>query len=172
MATLSALASAACLLLSNLGAASAQAAAQIGGRPPTQVEYQLCSIADVFGKMGQITTDADCLSGCAGGTGACPVQWYPSSQDECSPACGRIFEPFVSCCHVQPPRSSASSCFAWIDPSALPSRYRSGTSAERCSRRRTWVAWMRWEYFTITVRLARTHGRTHICTHTRTHARA
>ena len=96
MAAVSALASAACLLLSNLGAASAQAAAQIGGRPPTQVEYQLCTIADVFGKMGQITTDADCLSGCAGGTGACPAQWYPSSQDECSPACGRIFEPFVS----------------------------------------------------------------------------
>ena len=96
MAAVSALASAACLLLSNLDGASSQAAAQIGGRPPAQVEASLCTIADVFGKMGQITTDPDCLSGCAGGTGACPVQWYPSSQDECSPACGRIFEPFVS----------------------------------------------------------------------------
>ena len=96
MAAVSALASAACLLLSNLDGASSQAAAQIGGRPPAQVEASLCTIADVFGKMGQITTDPDCLSGCAGGTGACPAQWYPSSQDECSPACGRIFEPFVS----------------------------------------------------------------------------
>ena len=107
MSAVSVLAPAAWLLLSNLGAASAQAAAQIGGRPPAQVEYQLCTIADVFGKMGQITTDADCLSGCAGGTGACPAQWYPSSQDECSPACGRIFEPFVSdaACLVRAARS-------------------------------------------------------------------
>lgn len=96
MANLSALASGACLLMSSLGTAGAQAAAQIGGRPPKEVEAELCTIADVFGKMAQITTDADCLSGCAGGSGVCPTQWYPSSQDECNAACGRIFEPFVS----------------------------------------------------------------------------
>ena len=82
-----------------LGAAGAQSAAQIGGRPPKAVETELCTIADVFGEMAQITTDPDCQAGCAGGTGVCPASWFPGSEDECSPQCGRIFEPFW-CAHT------------------------------------------------------------------------
>ena len=113
--------------------ARAQAAAQVGGRPPKEVETQLCSIGDVFAGVcvsvalrlpralyqqlmnrdgrvhsGEITTAEVCLSGCASGTGVCPAQWYPSSIDECSSECGLIFEPFVRChnscaCHTTLP---------------------------------------------------------------------
>ena len=81
--------------LSNLGAVSAQAAAQIGGAPPKAVQQELCTIADVFGKLQDITTNADCRSGCS--QGECPPGWMPTALDECNPQCGRVFEPFCQC---------------------------------------------------------------------------
>jgi hypothetical protein len=71
-----------------------------GGRPQHEVETELCTIADVFGKINSIKTNPDCEAGCAGGTGICPNDWYPTGSDECSGACGAVFEPFVSssCC--------------------------------------------------------------------------
>ena len=43
-----------------------------------------------------IKTNANCMAGsaCARGTGVCLAEWYPGSADECSPECGRLFEPF------------------------------------------------------------------------------
>eukprot|EP01047_Picozoa_sp_COSAG01_P026332 COSAG01_NODE_1693_length_9470_cov_3.036602_6_plen_268_part_00 len=73
-----------------------QGAQMAGGRPPRAVETELCTIVDVFSKLTGIKTNLDCQAGCAGGTGACPADWYPSAADECSAACGEIFEPFVS----------------------------------------------------------------------------
>ena len=71
-----------------------------GGRPQHEIETELCTIADVFVKINSIKTDPDCEAGCAGGTGICPNDWYPTGSDECSGACGAVFEPFVSssCC--------------------------------------------------------------------------
>ena len=80
--------------LSLFGGASAQAAAQIGGAPPKAVQTELCTIADVFGKLQGITTDVACRSGCA--TGTCPPGWMPTAADQCSPECGRVFEPFCA----------------------------------------------------------------------------
>lgn len=82
--------------LSFCGAARAQAAAQIGGAPPSEVQAGLCTIADVFGKLQGITTNEDCRSGCARGT--CPSAWMPTAVDECNPQCGRVFEPFWDQC--------------------------------------------------------------------------
>ena len=73
-----------------------QGAQMAGGRPPRAVEAELCTIVDVFSKLTGIKTNLDCQAGCAGGSGACPVDWYPSAADECSAACGEVFEPFVS----------------------------------------------------------------------------
>ena len=73
-----------------------QGAQMAGGRPPRAVEAELCTIVDVFSKLTGIKTNLDRQAGCAGGTGACPPDWYPSAADECSAACGEIFEPFVS----------------------------------------------------------------------------
>ena len=73
-----------------------QGAQMAGGRPPRAVEAELCTIVDVFSKLTGIKTNLDCQAGCAGGTGACPADWYPSAADACSAACGEIFEPFVS----------------------------------------------------------------------------
>ena len=73
-----------------------QGAQMAGGRPPRAVEAELCTIVDVFSKVTGIKTNLDCQAGCAGGSGACPVDWYPSAADECSAACGEMFEPFVS----------------------------------------------------------------------------
>jgi hypothetical protein len=56
VATVEVAAVAACLL-SLFGGASAQAAAQIGGAPPKEVQTQLCTIADVFGKLQGITSN-------------------------------------------------------------------------------------------------------------------
>ena len=52
----------------------------------------LCSIGDVFGKLTGITSNEQCRSGCA--QGVCPAGWMPTAADECSPECGRVFEPF------------------------------------------------------------------------------
>ena len=93
MTTVKVAAVAACVL-AFFGGASAQAAAQIGGAPPKAVQTQLCTIADVFGKLQGITTDVACRSGCA--TGTCPPGWMPTAADECSPECGRVFEPFCA----------------------------------------------------------------------------
>ena len=80
--------------LSLFGGASAQAAAQIGGAPPQAVQTELCTISDLFGKVQVITTDAACRGGCA--TGTCPAEWMPTAADQCSPECGRVFEPFCA----------------------------------------------------------------------------
>jgi hypothetical protein len=93
MTTVKVAAVAACLL-AFFGGASAQAAAQIGGAPPKAVQTQLCTIADVFGKLQGITTNEACRSGCA--AGACPPGWMPTAADQCSPECGRVFEPFCA----------------------------------------------------------------------------
>ena len=79
-------------LLSCLHAVAAQGAAQIGGAPPQEVEMDLCSIGDVYGKLNGITSNEQCRSGCA--QGICPTGWMPTADDECSPECGRVFEPF------------------------------------------------------------------------------
>ena len=84
------------LVVACLRHASAQGAAQIGGAPPRHVQMDLCTIADVFGKLQGITTDADCRSGCA--LGDCPAGWMPAAADECNPQCGRVFEPFWDQC--------------------------------------------------------------------------
>jgi len=73
-----------------------QGAQMAGGRPPRAVQAELCTIVDVFSKLTGIKTNLDCQAGCAGGTGACPADWYPSAADACSAPCGEIFEPFVS----------------------------------------------------------------------------
>ena len=93
MAIVKVAAAAACAL-SLFGGASAQAAAQIGGAPPKAVQTQLCTISDLFGKVQVITSDAACRSGCA--TGTCPPGWMPTAADQCSPECGRVFEPFCA----------------------------------------------------------------------------
>ena len=79
-------------LLSCLHAVAAQGAAQIGGAPPQEVEMDLCSIGDVYGKLNGITSNEQCRSGCA--QGICPAGWMPTADDECIPECGRVFEPF------------------------------------------------------------------------------
>jgi hypothetical protein len=127
-----------------LGGVSAQGALQLGGQPPKQIEMELCTIGDVFGKVNQITSDPSCRAGCAGGTGECPdPTWMPAAADECNPQCGQIFEPFW-CVRNGPHRSGfiihvaisydphrlscGSSCFArpsgsWTTSSArLPHR--------------------------------------------------
>ena len=71
-----------------------QAASMVGGRPPRGVELDLCSLQDVFADLQEIKQNADCMSGCAGGSGVCPADWYPGEVDECSALCGAVFEPF------------------------------------------------------------------------------
>ena len=82
-------------LLLRVGAQSAQ---MDGGRPPVEVEQALCDIGAVFAKLSMIKNNADCVAGCAHGTGACPADWYPNSDDMCSAACGVVFEPFWDQC--------------------------------------------------------------------------
>ena len=55
-----------------------------------------CSISAVFSRLTEIKSDANCMAGCAGGSGECPPAWYPSGEDLCSAECGATFEPFVS----------------------------------------------------------------------------
>ncbi len=86
------------VLASNLWSASGQGALQLGGQPPAAVTMELCSISDVFGRINTITTDENCRSGCAGGTGECAAMWMPGAADECIPDCGRVFEPFWDQC--------------------------------------------------------------------------
>jgi hypothetical protein len=83
-------------LLSHPDVTSAQAAAQIGGAPPMEVQLGLCTIGDVFGKITLITTDENCRSGCA--QGVCPAGWMPTAADQCNAECGRVFEPFWDQC--------------------------------------------------------------------------
>jgi hypothetical protein len=59
---------------------------------------ELCDIGGMFAGLSQIKLDADCQAGCAGGSGVCPADWLPSAADECSAACGRVFEPFWDRC--------------------------------------------------------------------------
>ena len=61
-------------------AALAQGAQMAGGRPPRQVERDLCEIGDVFGKLSMIKSNSACTAGCAQGTGVCPPDWYPSAK--------------------------------------------------------------------------------------------
>ena len=70
---------AASLLLLYLTAdiADAQAAAQIGGKPPAAVKTTLCSISNVFTQLNKIKHDKECLKGCAKVKGKCPTDWYP-----------------------------------------------------------------------------------------------
>lgn len=53
-------------------------------------------LRSVFEDLTMITTSADCRAGCAGGSGSCPDEWYPSSADTCNAACGRVYEPFCT----------------------------------------------------------------------------
>ena len=76
----------------------AQGAAMVGGRPPKAIVTTFCSIGDVFAHMTAITSDPNCMAGCAGGTGVCPPNWYPGRADQCSPDCGRVYEPFWDEC--------------------------------------------------------------------------
>ena len=93
----------------------------IGGAPPEDVVMELCNIADLFSHLTDITTNADCTAGCAGGTGVCPPNWYPGSADQCSPKCGRVYEVF--CASPRPPSPSAGE---------LNSGPPQGTSAATC----------------------------------------
>ena len=83
--------------------ASAQGASQIGGRPPTEVETELCSIATVFTQLQAIKDNDDCKAGCGNEFGAhgaqeCGNDWYPGGSDECNALCGQVFEPFWDTC--------------------------------------------------------------------------
>ena len=69
-----------------------------GGRPPAEVEMELCDIGTVFMKLMQIKGNDDCRAGCPGGAGACGDEWYPGGEDSCSSACGIVFEPFWDQC--------------------------------------------------------------------------
>ena len=107
--------SAVCLLLSCcLHAVAGQGAAQIGGAPPQEVQMELCSIGDVFGKLTGITSNEQCRSGCA--QGVCPAGWMPTAADECSPECGRVFEPFCE----RPLRCRPRSTYRASSASLLP----------------------------------------------------
>ena len=55
----------------------AQAAAQIGGKPPAAVKTKLCSISNVFAQLNNIKHHKECLKGCVKVNGKCPVDWYP-----------------------------------------------------------------------------------------------
>ena len=61
-------------------AALPQSAQMAGGRPPRQVEHDLCEIGDVFGKLSMIKSNSACTAGCAQGTGVCPAEWFPGAQ--------------------------------------------------------------------------------------------
>ena len=56
-----------------------QAANMAGGRPPHEVEHELCDIGTVFGKLLDIKSNDQCKAGCAQGSGVCPEDWYPSA---------------------------------------------------------------------------------------------
>eukprot|EP01046_Picozoa_sp_COSAG06_P002901 COSAG06_NODE_106_length_23773_cov_20.279083_15_plen_172_part_00 len=60
----------------------------------------LCVITTVFGQLMDIIDDPNCRAGCAGGTGVCPTDWFPSADDVCTAECGLVFEPF---CEREPP---------------------------------------------------------------------
>jgi len=139
-----------------------------GGRPQHEIETELCTIADVFGKINSIKTNPDCEAGCAGGTGICPDDWYPTGSDECSGACGAVFEPFVRSSAVVVASASvvpivvyetvvavgvssyaphslvASMCCC--DQCIKHNVSNSGTSAGRCLRQLGWAVWMRWAF--------------------------
>ena len=78
------------------GGCDAQAAEQIGGRPPKEVESKECGIANVFAHLSIIKSTPACTKGCFGGK--CPADWYPGKKDTCAPQCGQIFEPFWDQC--------------------------------------------------------------------------
>jgi hypothetical protein len=132
-----------------------------GGRPQHEIETELCTIADVFVKINSIKTDPDCEAGCAGGTGMCPDDWYPTGSDECSGACGAVFEPFVSSSAVVASASampivvgtSSNQCARLTHSLHLCAiatnvcESNSGTSAGRCLRQLGWAVWMRWAFF-------------------------
>ena len=65
------------LLLWVAGAADAQAASQVGGKPPAEVKTKLCTISSVFAKLNSIKTNKECLKGCSKVKGKCPNNWYP-----------------------------------------------------------------------------------------------
>ena len=70
----------------------------MGARQASGQEDADCSISAVFSLMNEITMNEDCLAGCNSGSGDCPPAWVPGSADECTAACGRVFEPFWDTC--------------------------------------------------------------------------
>ena len=79
-----------------------QSAQMAGGEPPAEVEYEQCDISSVFGHLMAIQSDPACRAGCAGGTGQCPDQWYPS--EKCAaplPPCRLAAIPTETLCGVQ-----------------------------------------------------------------------
>ena len=69
-----------------------QSALMVGGRPPKDVEMELCDIGTVFAKLNEIKSNPDCHSQPA------PPTWYPGRADTCNAACGIVFEPFWDQC--------------------------------------------------------------------------
>ena len=69
-----------------------QSALMVGGRPPKDVEMELCDIGTVFAKLNEIKSNPDCHSQPA------PSTWYPGRADTCNAACGIVFEPFWDQC--------------------------------------------------------------------------
>lgn len=57
----------------------------------------VCSIQSMFSGLSAIKQDPDCRQGCDHNSGDCSQDWTPGSADECSAACGRVFEPFWVC---------------------------------------------------------------------------
>ena len=53
-----------------------------------------CSIQSVFAGLTAIKEDENCRQGCNSNSGDCPEDWTPGSDDDCSAACGQVFEPF------------------------------------------------------------------------------
>ena len=75
------------LLCLTVDIVDAQAAAQIGGKPPAAVKTTLCSISNVFAQLNKIKHDKECLKGCAKVKGKCPTDWYPGKTVRAG--CGR-----------------------------------------------------------------------------------
>eukprot|EP01052_Picozoa_sp_SAG31_P005139 SAG31_NODE_222_length_19895_cov_34.907626_4_plen_392_part_00 len=64
---------------------------------PSPAPPRVCSIQSMFSGLSAIKQDPDCRQGCDHNSGDCAQDWTPGSADECSAACGRVFEPFWVC---------------------------------------------------------------------------
>ena len=69
-----------------------------GGVPPAPAQAAECNIQSLFSQLSAIRSLDACREGCPGGSAACPEDWYPGIEDDCSPECGRMYETFWDEC--------------------------------------------------------------------------